>query len=88
MKTTLIIPDPLFRELKKHAVEHGETLSNLVARFIRRGLREHPEPGDLPPLPIFHDMGKPLIDIADREELDRVLDAGRDARLYGPRDED
>ncbi|MGH7562943.1 MAG: hypothetical protein ACREK5_00760 [Gemmatimonadota bacterium] len=86
MKTTLVIPDPLFRDLKKRAVERGETMSNLVAEFIRRGLNEKPRPSKLSPLPAKH-MGKPLVDITKRDELDRVLNAERDTRLYGPRDE-
>ncbi|MGH2779882.1 MAG: hypothetical protein ACRDLA_00400 [Thermoleophilaceae bacterium] len=86
MKTTLVIPDPLFRDLKKRAVERGETMSNLVAEFIRRGLNEKPRPLKLSPLPKKH-MGKPLVDITKRDELDRVLNAERDMRLHGRRDE-
>ena len=40
MKTTLIIPDPVFRDLKRHAAERGETLSALVTECLRQGLRE------------------------------------------------
>lgn len=88
MKTTLIIPDPLFRELKRHAVARGETLSNLVAEFIRRGLSEPFAPVDLPPLPVFHGMGRPLVDLTNRDELYGALDVDRDARLYSRGDED
>jgi hypothetical protein len=72
-KTTLVIPDPLFRELKKRSVELGETMSNLVTEFIRRGLNEERAPEDPPPLPAFH-MGKPLVDLSNRDELFRLLD--------------
>ncbi|CAN5342272.1 hypothetical protein BH20GEM2_BH20GEM2_19620 [soil metagenome] len=86
MKTTLIIPDPVFRELKRRAVERGETMSNLVTEFLRRGLAEKPKAKELPPLPVFHGMGEPLVDISNSEELYEVLDGERDARLYGRRD--
>lgn len=87
MKTTLIIPDPIFRELKRRAVERGETMSNLVTEFLRRGLTEKPGSKPLPPLPVFGGMGEPLVDISNSEELYRVLDAERDARLYGRQDQ-
>ncbi|MGH9402422.1 MAG: hypothetical protein ACRD2P_09980 [Terriglobia bacterium] len=82
MKTTLIIPDPVFKDLKRRAVERGETLSELATEFLRQGLREKPRHKLPLRLPSFK-MGPPLINIADREELYRVLDADRDARLYG-----
>lgn len=82
MKTTLIIPDPVFRELKKQATERDTTLSELATEFLRQGLRQPPKPKRLPRLPSFK-MGPPLIDIANREEIYRALDAERHARLYG-----
>lgn len=87
MKTTLIIPDPIFRELKKRAVERGETMSNLVTEFLRRGLKGAAASAEIPPLPAFH-MGNPRVDISDRDAVYGVLDAERDARLYSPADEE
>ncbi|HEX9729534.1 MAG TPA: CopG family transcriptional regulator [Gemmatimonadales bacterium] len=72
MKTTLIIPDPLMRELKRRAARQGETLSAVVAEALRRGLAE-PAAGRLPPLPV-HPMGRPLVDVADRDALSRTMD--------------
>jgi len=40
MKTTLIIPDPVFRNLKRRAAERNETLSALVTEYLVQGLRE------------------------------------------------
>lgn len=82
MKTTLIIPDPVFRELKRRATERGTTLSELATELMRQGLREPSKRKPLPRLPSFS-CGPPLVDIADREALYRVLYAERDARLYG-----
>ena len=82
MKTTLIIPDPVFRDLKRRAAERRTTLSELAAQFLREGLREKAKRKRLPRLPSFK-MGPPLVDIADREALYRVLEADRHARLYG-----
>ncbi len=71
MKTTLVIPDPLFRELKRRAVERGQTLSALVTDYLQRGLAEPPRAAGgrhLPPLPTFS-AGRSLVDVADREAL-------------------
>jgi len=75
MKTTLLIPDPLFRRLKRRAMESGDTLSDLVAELLRKGLAENPRPRRLPPLPTF-DMGKARVDVADRKALYEAMERG------------
>ncbi|HMD95802.1 MAG TPA: hypothetical protein VKM93_00520 [Terriglobia bacterium] len=81
MKTTLIIPDPVFRDLKRQAAKRGTTLSELAAELLRKGLTERPKPARLPPLPSF-DAGRPLVDVSNREALYDFLEAERDERLY------
>jgi hypothetical protein len=76
MKTTLIIPDPVFRELKKRAVDRNTTISELATDYLREGLRQRPKPKRMPRLPSFS-AGPPLIDITSREEIYRVLDLDR-----------
>jgi hypothetical protein len=39
MRTTLDLPDPLFKEVKTRAVQQGVTLKELLASFIEAGLR-------------------------------------------------
>ncbi len=73
MKTTLIIPDPLFKDLKRRAAEGGETLSHLVADLLRKGLSERPRRKRLPPLPTFR-TGPAKVDIADRDALYRAME--------------
>jgi hypothetical protein len=82
MKTTLVIPDPVFRELKKRAVDRNTTISELATEYLRQGLEGRSKPRRMPRLPSFS-AGPPLIDITSREEIYRVLDAERHARLYG-----
>ncbi len=72
MKTTLVIPDALMRELKRRAARQGRTLSSVVTEALHRGLVT-PEVLELPPLPV-HAMGRPLVDIADRDALYRVME--------------
>jgi len=73
MKTTLIIPDPLMRELKRQAARRRETLSAIVAETLRRGL-DAPPAARLQPLPT-HRMGRPLVDVADRDALYRAMES-------------
>ena len=82
MKTTLIIPDPVFRDLKRRAAERGTTLSELATELLHKGLAEKAKPIKLPPLPSF-DAGPPLVDVANRDALYELLEAERDERLYG-----
>jgi hypothetical protein len=73
MKTTLIIPDQVMRELKRRAAERGATLSSVVADALRRGLAEPGQPSEPAPLPT-HRMGRPRVDLADREALFRAME--------------
>jgi hypothetical protein len=74
MKTTLIIPDEILRQLKKRAAQRGATLSAIVAETLKQGLRPaRAMPADPPPLPTHH-MGEPLVDIADRDALYRAME--------------
>jgi len=82
MKTTLIIPDPVFRDLKRRAADRKETMSALVTEFLVQGLRSRREPRRPFRFPTFK-MGPPRVNVANREELYEVLEAERDARLYG-----
>jgi hypothetical protein len=75
MRTTLVIDDALFRELKRRAVEQNRTLSDVTQDALRRGLavatsRRRKKPGRLPTFA----MGRPRVDLADRNQLYDVLD--------------
>ena len=39
MRTTLDLPDPLFKEVKTRAVQQGVKLKDLLAAYIEAGLR-------------------------------------------------
>jgi len=75
MKTTLVIDDKVMRRLKQEAARHGLTMSELVESALRLFL-EAPKkpPKELPPLPVFDFGGPPLVDIANREALYRVME--------------
>jgi plasmid stability protein len=73
MKTTLLLPDPLFLRIKQRAAAEGRTLSSLVLELLTKGLSE-PEPKrPLPALPTF-DTGRILVDVADRDALYEAME--------------
>jgi hypothetical protein len=55
MKTTIEIPDPLYRQAKIRAVEQGTSLKNILLRGLERELREGSEPATAgePKVPYF-----------------------------------
>jgi hypothetical protein len=48
MRTTLDIPDPLFRHLKARAAMQGSTLRDLIVGLVEKGL-QMPAIADVPP---------------------------------------
>jgi plasmid stability protein len=74
MKTTLIIPDHIMRQLRRRAARSGQTLSAVVAEALKRGLSGSRPKGVQAPLPV-HRMGRPRIDVADRDSLYRAMDS-------------
>jgi len=68
MKTTLVLDDSVAARLRREAQRRRTTMSQIVEDALRRYLDARPEKPKLPPLPV-HDMGVPLVDIADRDAL-------------------
>jgi plasmid stability protein len=73
IRTTLILPDQLMRELKRRAAARGETLSAVVEETLRRGLAPDERDVGVAPLP-KHRMGRPRVDVADRDALERAME--------------
>jgi hypothetical protein len=75
MRTTLVIADALFRELKKRAAEENRTLSEVTEDALRRGLARRPAPRRSARVKLrSFAMGKPTVDLADRDQLLDILD--------------
>ncbi|HUO83914.1 MAG TPA: ribbon-helix-helix protein, CopG family [Thermoanaerobaculia bacterium] len=74
MKTTLLIDDEVMRRLRRKAAEENTTISELVESALRQMLvRTQQGPTRRRPLPRFS-AGKASVDIANREELYRVME--------------
>ena len=77
MRTTLIIPDAVFKRAKTVARQRGKNLSQFVSEAITLeienlagGVPGAEKPYCVTPI----SMGKPLVDISDRDVLQRVMD--------------
>jgi hypothetical protein len=95
MRTTLEIPDPLFREVKARAAQSGLKLKELLTRYIEAGLKAPDVQSVKPrtkraPLPTFREpTGVPhraysnaeLQEILDQEDLEQLK------RAWGMTDE-
>lgn len=79
MKTTLNIDETVMRQLREEAARRATTMSSLVEAGLRRVLANSDPvagiPETLPPLPTWRSGGL-RVDVANREELYRLLDEG------------
>ena len=84
MRTTLDLPDQLFREVKTRAVQQGVTLKDLLAQYIQAGMNA-PASTTTPsmtapqvspiPIAIRRKPGTPLAPALTNAELNAILDA-------------
>jgi hypothetical protein len=75
MKTTLVIPDPLFSRLKRAAAAQDRTLSELVEDALVTFLERRPATKRRKSLPAFN-LGTPRVDLADRDALYALMETG------------
>ncbi len=73
MKTTLMIEDRIYRQLKRVSAETGRTISELVTAALRQFLERKDAVGPARDLPSFSGGGQ-LVDVANRDALYRALD--------------
>lgn len=79
MRTTIDLPDSLFREAKTRAVQHGVKFKDLVAQYIEAGLRGRSSITDtaqreVVPLPMFRSSSGPAIPARTNAELFEILE--------------
>lgn len=85
MRTTLDLPDPLFREVKIRAAEKGVSLKELLTSYVEKGLREPHEETARPirsPLPPPIPSGGVTIPSLTNSEIDELF-AREDLERWG-----
>ena len=55
MRTTIDLPDPIYRQLKAHAALRGLPMKEVVLAFVERGLRA-PEEAAAPPPAVAREL--------------------------------
>jgi hypothetical protein len=89
MRTTIDLPDDLYRALKARAGLSGVTLRHLIQRLIEQGLRsstgggEEPARSFGPPPVIIPPRGVPIpaVGRAELKRMEEEEDEGKHARL-------
>ncbi len=80
MRTTIDLPNDLFKEVKTRAAQQGTTLKDLMTLYIQSGLREEATPPSYtehrepPPAVIPRMPNTPLIAPRDNRELHALLE--------------
>jgi hypothetical protein len=79
MRTTLILPDPIFKRAKAAARMLNKTLSELTAEALEQHLLAHSTAGGSARRRTAlrtYAMGKERVDLADRDALYHVMEQG------------
>ena len=86
MRTTLDLPDELFRQVKARAAMEGATLKDLLERYVQSGLRQPDPPArrrlKRSKLPIIKSTGKRVIPNLTPEQHARLEEAEDLAKLH------
>ena len=90
MRTTLDLPDELFRQVKARAALKGTSIKTLLTRYIENGLHQPEKPpaaaGKRSKLPIIKRRGKSVIPNLTPElqaRLEKGEDVGKLRRSFG-----
>jgi hypothetical protein len=82
MRTTLDLPDPLFREVKARAASEGMKLKELLAQYVEAGLRGDSAAPKTPgqerrgrlPVAIRRNTNIPLVPALTNRDINALLD--------------
>lgn len=73
MRTTLDLPDPLYRRLKLQAAQEGKTLRELIVGYLEEGLRRRVGEGSPRPLPSVPEAGRRLRPLSHAELMEGIV---------------
>jgi hypothetical protein len=86
MRTTLDLPDEMFRQVKARAAIEGTTLKDLLARYVQSGLRQTDPPArrllKRSKLPIIKSRGERVIPNLTPERQARLEEEEDLAKLH------
>lgn len=73
-RTTLNLDPSVMRELRQRSKRERKSIGELASQLLARELRQEAEPQPRPFSWVSHDLGKPAVDLEDREALNTLLD--------------
>lgn len=73
MRTTLVLPDDLYREVKLTAIQRGETVTAFVVEALRAALARGPVVEETQGLPLLPDAGG-LVNGVDLDDTSALLE--------------
>lgn len=62
------------RELRERSARERKSIGELASQLLARGLHEERAPQPRPFSWVSNDLGKPLVDLEDKEALNALLD--------------
>ncbi len=62
------------RELRRRSKREHKSIGELASQLLARGLREEREPQSRPFSWVSGDLGRPAVDLEDKEALSSLLD--------------
>jgi hypothetical protein len=73
-RTTLNLDPSVMRELRRRSERERKSIGELASQLLARGLRQEVESQPRPFSWVSHDLGKPAVDLEDKEALNTLLD--------------
>lgn len=73
-RTTLNLDPSVMQELRRRSKRERKSIGELASQLLARGLREDREPQSQSFSWVSRDLGKPAVDLEDKEALNTLLD--------------
>lgn len=73
-RTTLNLDSSVMRELRRRSKRERKSIGELASELLARELREEVEVHSTPLRWVSRDLGKPAVDLEDKEALNSLLD--------------
>jgi hypothetical protein len=73
-RTTLNLDQSVIKELRERSARERKSIGELASQLLARELGEKGEPRRRPFSWVSHDLGRPAVDLEDKEALNALLD--------------
>ena len=74
MRTTLNLDPAVMRELRRRSQRDHKPIGEIASQLLARALHQEDEPAPPPFVWVSGDLGRPAVDLEDKEALNALLD--------------